>query len=745
MSPAQVVWSWQGVRGTTRKRDLFWPFACLAFLATVCVAFAGLALVAEFDSAAAQREQIVIANGIRGRMKEVAHLTDLDVVWDEAVRHLDNRFDLAWAQDNIGTFLWQNSKFEYSFVLDSEDGPIYAADKGKTADPSLYAPFARSAASLVASVRSEEKRRPATLTRLNAGMVVTEPDTATSLATIKGGIYILSATLVKSDFGKATPRGPRAPIVVTAMHLDRRSVDEFANWYLLEGATLHTGAPTGKQNTAFVTLRDDHGHDIATLDWRPQTPGRKLLRRIGLPALTILLGLAAGIVLLYRRGRRATDEVVASEARATHLAYHDGLTGLPNRLLFRDRLGHALKLMQRNGETLAVHCLDLDRFKAINDAYGHPTGDQLIQQVARVMTGYCRAGDTVARLSGDEFAIIQTRATAASAALLASRLTEMMRTPVELEVGRVFIGCSIGITMVKNPAVDPAEILRQADLALYRSKETSKGQFCFFEPDMDIAVKMRRSLESDLRTAFSEGQLRMVYQPQVNIHGELTGVEALMRWHHPIQGEIGPAIFILVAEECGLIVDLGLFALRQAFEDSKRWKNLRVGINISAKQLLVKNFADQVMELIAEIGVDPTNFELEITERILLGEDPDTLATLHRLRKHGFALALDDFGTGYSSLTYLRRYPITRVKIDRSFTADLGVSDEAEAFIVAIVRLARALRLTVIAEGVETLEQQDCLIATGCTDMQGYLFSRPTSTEEIDRMWNTPGKANLAA
>ncbi len=529
------------------------------------------------------------------------------------------------------------------------------------------------------------------------------------------------------------------------MPLDERFIDSFADRFLLDDVHLRARAAVDRQSAALVDFRNDRGQYVATLTWSPQTPGRTLLRRMGLPALAVLLGLSACIVWLYRRARQAANELVTSEARATHLAYHDGLTGLPNRALFHDRLGHALKQLPRTGQTLAVYCLDLDRFKAINDTHGHHIGDELIQKTGRIMAAHCRAGDTVARLSGDEFAIIQSTATLASAARLAARLTEALRAPIELQIGSVFIGCSIGVTMVSDSGLRAADVVRQADLALYRSKEKARGQFCFFEPEMDVAVQLRRALEADLRAALAEGTLWMAYQPQVNERTGLTGVEALMRWRHPERGDISPSVFVPVAEECGLIVELGMYALRRAFEDSRRWKDLRIGVNISAKQLRMKNFVAQVMSLVAELGVDPRRFELEITEGILLGDDPDTHTMLCELREHGFELAFDDFGTGYSSLSYLRRYPINRIKIDQSFIANLGISDDAEAFIVAIVKLARALGLSVIAEGVETASQQHRLIAAGCTDMQGYLFSKAVPAADIDRLWAQPRKTILAA
>jgi diguanylate cyclase (GGDEF)-like protein len=733
------------VRASAGKADFFWFLLLLAFIAVGVVAAAGLALVAEFDKAAATREQILVANGIAGRVNEVAHSTLSEIVWDDAVRYLDNRFDIDWARANIGTYFRQNDGFEDSFILDPDDRPVFAADSAGETDIGFYRRFDGSMKSLVAAVRATESRRGAVRLAARARQFITEPIQASTVANANGGVYILSATLVEPDFGTALPKATRAPIVVTAMRVDQAFINSFSHRYLLADLRL---AATGWRRTghaASVTLRNDLGAEVATLVWEPQRPGQAMLARLGWPVMGLLLALATGILLLYRRARRFAEKLMTSEARATHLAYHDALTGLPNRVLFFDRLAHALSQMRRRGESLAIFCLDLDRFKDINDTYGHPTGDELIKKVGRIMASQCRGADTVARLSGDEFAIIQTNASAGAAAALAARLNEVLTNPIELEVGRVFIGCSIGITIVNDPDLQPAEILRQADLALYRTKETMKGQFCFFELEMDAAIKTRHALEEDLRAALAEGGLHVAYQPQVNTRGGVTGVEALLRWRHPQRGDVSPGFFVPIAEECGLIVDLGMFALRQAFLDSKRWKHLKIAINISPKQLRMKDFVARIMALVDELDVDPRQFELEITEGILLGDDPDTHAMLCTLREHGFDLALDDFGTGYSSLSYLQRYPISRIKIDRSFIANLGDSSESEEFIAAIVRLARALRLSVIAEGVETTSQHDCLSSAGCTDMQGFLFSKAVTADEIEALCHAPLRKRRAA
>ena len=382
--------------GKRVKTDLFWPIVLLALLAVVGVVSAGLILVKEFDREAASREQTVVANGILGRIHEVSHMTDLEVVWDDAVRHLDNAFDRDWARDNIGTFLWQNSHFEDSFVLGPDDRPEFAASRGHVVEARLlYEPFAAPLSSLLGAVRREEVLRRAKVVNFQAGEMVSEPNTASGLADIAGAIYILSATLVESDFGKAFPRGTRAPVVVTAMRLDARFIETFAQRFLLDGLRLNAqAAPAAAsgpgKTTAFIVLRDDLGRAVGELSWRPQTPGSVLLRRVGPLILLVVLALTISIGMLYRRARRALNSLVTSEARATHLAYHDALTALPNRVLFYDRLAHALNQLPRTGDTLAVYCLDLDSFKAINDTYGHHIGDELIQKAGRIMAGHCR-------------------------------------------------------------------------------------------------------------------------------------------------------------------------------------------------------------------------------------------------------------------------------------------------------------------------------------------------------------------
>lgn len=714
--------------------DPIGPITLFALVMMTLLVGGAFMLVGQFDTASRNREVLVVENGIQGRVEEVGQLIVPQVIWDDAVRHIDNRFDAAWVHENIAKFLYQADGFESAFILDARDEVQFASRKGDLSPLSDFSVFAPEALPLVHQVREEEAARahePGTTGALP------RPLQASALAMVDGTLQLLTATLVQPDFGRATPRGPRAPVVVTSMPMADRFIGTIASRYMLQSPHLHEGDMAGERGEAHLVLRNSRGEGLATLDWIPLNPGSLLLKRLVAPVLTVVFILGIVALVLYRRGREATQELIVSEARATHLAYYDSLTGLPNRVLFFDRLGAALEQARRSNQVAAVHCIDLDRFKEVNDTYGHHVGDELIQEAARRMARQCRACDTLARLAGDEFAIVQLGATPASAAALADRIIGMLSEPVDVGAGRIFVGCSVGISMVSGD-LDPAEALRQADLALYRAKQSGRGQLSFFEPEMDTAIRMRRAMEGELRTALAQGELKMCYQPQVNSRGLMTGVEALVRWRHPERGWVSPAFFVPVAEECGLIADLGMFTLRRAFEESRNWPGLRTAINVSANQVRMKDFVSRLADLVGEVGIDPRQFELEITEGILLGDDPQTHDTLTRLKTLGFSLALDDFGTGYSSLSYLQRYPISKIKIDRSFIANLGVDAESDAVVGAIVKLARALKLSVIAEGVETSGQRDRLAAAGCSDIQGYFYSMPLSAEEIANLVNVP-------
>jgi diguanylate cyclase (GGDEF)-like protein len=387
---------------------------------------------------------------------------------------------------------------------------------------------------------------------------------------------------------------------------------------------------------------------------------------------------------------------------------------------------------RRSSETLGVVTIDLDRFKQVNDTHGHAAGDELVVAVTDRLLAGSREGDLVARLGGDEFAILCAQATMAGMSDFCSRTTRALAEPFDLTYGQVFVGASAGVSLVVGGEYEPIEVMRQADLAMYRAKDEGRGRHAFFELEMDQAFRSRQALEADLRKALADGDLTVLYQPQIDQRGRMFGVEALARWNHPVHGPISPSKFVPLAEECGLIEALGRFTLHRAFMDSLAWPRLTVAVNVSAVQLRGSGLPNLLTELLAETGADPRRIELEITEGILMTDDVQTHQLLARIRAMGFSLALDDFGTGYSSLSYLRRYPVDKIKIDRSFISNLGVDDDAEAVVEAIVRLAKALQLKVMGEGVETAAQRTSLLKAGCGSFQGFLYSRPIEFDMVE-------------
>lgn len=437
-----------------------------------------------------------------------------------------------------------------------------------------------------------------------------------------------------------------------------------------------------------------------------------------------------------------TERVAALED-VYRLAHHDTLTGLPNRVMLQDRLGQALTQARRHGQRVALMMLDLDHFKDVNDALGHTIGDGLLQQVALRLGGRVRASDTLARVGGDEFVLIQPALIdRGGAAVMAQKLIDALAEPFLIQGDRLDIGASIGITVFPDDGADPDLLLRNADIALYRAKRSGRGQYRCYSPDMDVELKATRSLEAGLRQALEHGTLELFYQPLFALgDGCFQGVEALIRWPHPGGGYVLPASFIPVAETSGIIVPLGEWTLRQACRQAQAWMeagwHLRVAVNLSAVQLRQPEFAALIERILDDSGLLASALELEITESVFL--DPSKVAitkTLQEVSEIGVHLAIDDFGTGYSSLAYLKHFPFDRIKIDKSFVRDIGAEDNADAIVKAIITLGRSLGKSVTAEGVETELQLAFLRHNTCDEVQGYLLAGPRPASEIGQAFH---------
>jgi diguanylate cyclase (GGDEF)-like protein/PAS domain S-box-containing protein len=436
-----------------------------------------------------------------------------------------------------------------------------------------------------------------------------------------------------------------------------------------------------------------------------------------------------------------------SEERIAHMARHDALTDLPNRMLLREQLEHELKRVKR-GECLAVLCLDLDQFKGVNDALGHPVGDELLKLVGVRLRGCTRELDTVARLGGDEFAIIMTQMQQPTdAASLSKRIRDSVTRPYQIDGHQIVTDISIGISVAPFDAETPDALLRNADMALYGAKADGRGTYRFFEPEMNTRMKARRELEMDLRKALLAKEFELHYQPLVNLKSnDVNAFEALLRWDHATRGMVSPAEFIPIAEETGLIVPLGEWVLKTACEEAVNWPDhIKVAVNLSPAQLNNRNLLKMVKEALAESGMAAHKLQLEITETVLLQNTFAILATLHELRRMGVQIALDDFGTGYSSLSYLRSFPFDKIKIDRSFIQDLSNGAQPLAIVNALAGLAKCLNMTSTAEGVETQQQLEMLQSVGCTEMQGYLFSRARPASEIRQFFSEPSVVETGA
>jgi diguanylate cyclase (GGDEF)-like protein/PAS domain S-box-containing protein len=428
-------------------------------------------------------------------------------------------------------------------------------------------------------------------------------------------------------------------------------------------------------------------------------------------------------------------ERLRMEARMTHMARHDALTNLPNRVLLREKMDEAGAHIRR-GENLAVLCLDLDRFKVVNDTLGHAAGDALLCAVADRLRECLRRTDTVARLGGDEFAVLRMGLDQPEqAGALANRLVAAVSKPYDLMGHQVAIGASVGISIAPEDGGDPDTLLRNADTALYRAKTDGRGTYRYFEPEMDAQLLQRRMLELDLRKALANEEFELYYQPLITLEtDELAGFEALLRWRHPRRGLLAPAEFIPLAEETGLIVPMGEWVIRQACAEATRWpKNVGVAVNLSPVQFKSETLVHVVASALSGSGLAPNRLELEITESVLLRDAAATLATLHQLRALGIRIAIDDFGTGYSCLSYLRSFPFDKIKIDREFVRELSERSDCTAIIRAIAGLGASLGMATTAEGVETEDQLRRVRAEGCTEVQGYLFSRPIPAHELGR------------
>jgi diguanylate cyclase (GGDEF)-like protein len=723
------------------------PMLAATLVAVALAAFSLYWATSRSDAVSVERQIQTTQRTLDDSVARLALEQETVAVWDEtAHRTTRPRVDMTWLHDNTGLWLHDIFGHDQTFILNARDQAIYGSEGGTMVAASRFEAIRPNLRLLIEETRGRENapnnrfdRHPG---QSRPGAAVLTTDRAihdTQIVRILGRPAAVSVMLIRPST-PALRRPGTEPIMVSVRFLDRGFLTELERRNLIEAPRFSrsSNANSGEQALA---LDSEDGGNIGYILWRPQLPGSRIVAVLGPTTAFLILAMIAVLSLLAIWLRRSTGDLNntmvqlrASEAQAQHLAFHDSLTGLPNRALFRNRLDHSLTRARR-GEPLAILLLDLDRFKRVNDTLGHLAGDELIREFAARLSELVRDCDTVARLSGDEFAILLPgMACHGDLAALCERILASVRERFDLLGNSAYVGVSIGMICAPEFGLDRSELLRKADIALYRAKTDGRDRHLMFSYDMDEHVQSRNAIEEGLRTALRDGgQLILHYQPEMGSDGNsIVGLEALVRWQHPDRGLISPEQFVPVAEETGLIDQLSDWVVGEACKAALRWPQVFIAVNLSPIQFRAAGFANRLITLVRRAGVSPRRMELEVTEGVLLDDDELVHAALTTLRVAGFRIALDDFGTGYSSFSYLRRFEFDKIKIDRSFIQHLGHQVDSAALVSAVVTIGQALDMTVVAEGVETIEQKQFLTAAGCNQMQGFLFSKAVPQDEVD-------------
>jgi diguanylate cyclase (GGDEF)-like protein len=703
------------------------------------IAFAGWSA----NRSATDIERTLVENALNQSVAAVLNGQKSVAWWDEAVMNTaDGALNLEFADAEFGIYLTETYGHNEIFVLDASDRPIYAYMDGQRAEPAAYDTRRAALAPIVAEARhgtaasglrprSDEFGRAQTSYNI-LSRAVKSARWAGHIVSVDGRPAVVGVITIIPNVDLSLLETP-AKLLVSVSYINEEFISKIARALLLPDLKL-TDAPVQDGRVLSEPFIGDDGKPAGYLSWTTRKPGQVLL--------TIILPLVAcGVVAtgllsnhMFRRLKRASDELAQREARARHAAKHDALSGLPNRQhmieevdakLSRPGFGH-------DGQHVIAAYVDIDRFKDINDTLGHETGDKLIKAVSKRLMARLRAHDFLARFGGDEFAVLSVSADREADARLAARIASAFDEPFAIDGQSIRVTASVGIAKAPDHGRSADELMRHADIALYEAKNQGRDRAMTFSSEMAQQVETRRSIEVDLRTAIEREELRLHYQPVVSCRtGAIVGAEALLRWRHPIRGEISPATFIPIAEISGLMPALGSWMLEQAIRDAKMWPDLEVAVNLSPVQFNQTDLQGVLRRLTEEHGVAPGRIVLEITEGVLLEATEQTKAMLQGLQDMGFRTALDDFGTGYSSLAYLCNFKFDKIKIDRSFVSNVSNALTSRVIVQSVASLGRGLGMQIVAEGVETEYEAVMMSHFGCTELQGYFFSKPIAAQQL--------------
>jgi diguanylate cyclase (GGDEF)-like protein len=690
------------------------------------------------QNATAREHELLKAtlNGIDKRIR--SDLTGLNIA--DNSQNTPTREQVRWLHRHFGGRLYQAGLYDLAFVLGSDDNPIYSSIGGMLARNLTKFDIDAKVVDLVRDVRTHFEAATA-IGELLAAAGETLPPPAPiyrSLFTRIDDRPAMIAAVAASPLLARPEADPlTTPAVAVIAFIDQHMIRAIEREMAITGLRVDSANQAQAGETS-VELAMQAGEAPVSLYWRANTPGSAILARIApaLGVITLFFGFVTLIVLRTMRASR--QELEVSERRAVEMAYRDPLTGLANRLKLVETLKVQIPTLAP-GQKLALFFLDLDGFKDINDTLGHPVGDELLAMVGERLEGILGSKGMTVRFGGDEFAVLAPISQSDEIGRIAERIIDTVRQPVSAGEHVLHVGVTLGISLAPEHGGEPEELLRRADIALYKAKGEGRGTYRVFEAADESVLQSRRAIERDVERAMWHDEFFTLYQPLYSADGErIEGVETLVRWQHPERGLVPPADFIHVAEKSGLIVKLDEWVLRKACEHAKQWPDISVAVNMSPSNFRHSNLAERVKRAVEETGFDPRRLEIEITEGMLLNANDDVLFDLQELREFGIRFAIDDFGTGYSSLGYLGSFPIDKIKIDQSFVQNLGVKEDAAAIVECVARLGRALGLVVTAEGVETSAQHRFVRAAGCQQIQGYLFSKPLRPAEIGELVRAP-------
>jgi diguanylate cyclase (GGDEF)-like protein len=716
----------------------------IAALALVCIAAAVLSSARRADEVSAASQRQLITRAINAYADHSLYHLESVATTTAPVLHIRDKFDAPWLDRHLGQWLQNFYDSDIVVISGGDDQILYARSKvaGAAASDDLRSDLRP----VLDLLRGRLTAMPAGVVPVVAPTELGKPAAGTAVIQRLLDKPAVVAAAVVGDRSELPPGNGRSPIVFSVSYINNAFLDHVADNLQIDN--LHViDEPAQPADESTIEFADGLGNSVVRFAWKPARPSDALTMSV-LPFIALaVIAFAILVVLVMRHMQRAAAAIAVGERQLRHLALHDPVSGLPNRIYFSERLERAIAEVRDGGPTAAVFYIDLDHFKDVNDTLGHHIGDELILNVTRRLSQIMREDDLVARLGGDEFALIMTCASDNySLQAIAERILAATCAPFIVSGHGINIGASIGIAVIDSCTQDARDILRYADMALYRAKNEGRNRACIYDAAMDADLSYRKTLEGALRQAIKNDELRVVYQAIVNPSGKrIVGVEALARWIHPVHGEIPPARFIPIAEHSGLIVELGEHVLRRACLDGRNWPGLTVSVNVSPLQFRRPDFVEAIERILRETAFEPDRLELELTESTLLGNLESAELSMLRLKGIGVCFALDDFGTGYSSLLYLRRFPFDKLKIDSSFVRSIEKAADAAAIVHAVVSLGRGLGMKVTAEGVETADQHLFLRAAGVHSMQGYRFGRPGTAAEIDNRLAAPEAYRVAS